>query len=283
MRPTPSFVLGLWIRLIPGAVVFAAAAVFATTTHAQRYQLRDGTILQAADVTLSQGVLVQQVKIASGGSFERRFPLSDIVRLDFPEPEALAAAEQLVTAGDGSAALTAIEPVYRQFAPFPKAPGSPWPRAAELRLQALLLGTDQPAITAAAQELMRSGLGPEITGTAKLALAQLDARAGRESLANVMLEEIVKEAPPAVQARAWLLRGDLASARAAHEEALEAYLRVPAFYGTIDALQPAALLGAARAYKGFGDVARAERAALELIDGHPATAQAAAAKKEFGF
>ncbi|MCU0793662.1 MAG: hypothetical protein MUE42_12615 [Opitutaceae bacterium] len=269
-------------RLLLSLVIGHAALVILPVSYGQRYILKDNTALAASDVTVADGALVQQVKIASGGSFERRYPLSDVVRLDFPEPEALAQAEKLVAGGQGAAALAAIEPVYRQFALFPRTAGSPWARAADLRLQALLLGTDQDAIAIAAREIMRSGVGAELTGTAKLALAQLDARAGRESLANAMLEEIVKEAPPAVQARAWLLRGDLAAARSAHEEALEAYLRVPAFYGTIDALQPAALLGAARAYKGYGDTARAERAAIELIDGYPATAQAAEAKKEFG-
>ena len=277
-RSLPSLVIGHWLLVISALV----AAAFAPAAHAQRYQMKDGTILQAADVTLGSGALIQQVKIASGGSFERRYPISDIIRLDFPQPEALDEAEKLVVAGDGPAALAKLDPVYRQFGPFAKIPGSHWPRAAELRLQALLLGNDMAAITSAARELMQSGLGPDVTGTAKLALAQLDARAGRESLANVMLEEILKEAPPAVQARAWLLRGDMAAKRSAHEEALEAYLRVPAFYGTIDELQPAALLGAARAYEGFGDSARAERSALELVDTYPATLQAAEAKKEFG-
>lgn len=277
-RPLPSLVIGHWSLVISTLAVVAVAP----SAYSQRYQLKDGTILQAADVTLGSGALVQQVKIASGGSFERRYPISDIARLDFPLPEALDEAEKLVAAGDGPAALAKLEPVYRKFSPFAKLPGSHWPRAAELRLQALLLGNDMAAITAASRELMQSGLGPDVTGTAKLALAQLDARAGRESLANVMLEEILKEAPPAVQARAWLLRGDMAAKRAAHEEALEAYLRVPAFYGTIDELQPPALLGAARAYKGFGDTARAERSALELIDTYSATLQAAEAKKEFG-
>lgn len=262
------------------AFVIAALAA-AGSAHAQRYLVKDGTILQAADVTLSGGMLVQQVKLAGGGAFERRYPLADIVKLDFPAPAALDEAEKLVAAGDGPAALALVEPVYRQFAPFPKIPGSHWPRAADLRLQALLLGDDTSLITSAASELMRSGLGAETTGTAKLALARLDARAGREGLANAMLDEILKDAPPGVQARAWLLRGDMAAKRAAHEEALEAYLHVPAFYGSLDELMPAALLGAARAYKGYGDTARAERSALELIDGYPATAQAAEAKKEF--
>jgi tetratricopeptide (TPR) repeat protein len=258
-----------------------AALVFAPSAFAQRYQLKDGTVLQAADVSLGSGALVQQVKIASGGSFERRYPIADLARIDFPEPEQLDQAEALVIAGQGPEALALLEPIYRQFAPFAKVAGSHWPRAAQLRLQALLLGVDAITVASAARELMQSGLGPDVTGVAKLALAQLDARAGKESLATIMIEEIVREAPPEIQARAWLLRGDLAHARGSHAEALECYLRVPAFFGTFDQLLPAALLGSARAYKGYGDHGRAERSALELIDTYPDTREAATAKKEF--
>ncbi len=270
--------------LRPAFLLFATALACAlpATALAQRYVMKDGAVLPAADVTLGSGALVQQVQIPSGGSFERRFAFGDIARLEFPEPEAFEKAEALVRAGQGPEALALIEPVFRQFAPFARVPGSHWPRAAELRLQALLLGNDSLPISAAAREIMQANLGPEITGTAKLALAQIDARGGRESLANIMLEEIMREAPAPVQARAWLLRGDLAAARSAHVEALEAYLRIPAFYGTLDELLPPALLGAARAYKGYGDTGRAERAALELIDTYPETAQAAQAKQEFG-
>jgi tetratricopeptide (TPR) repeat protein len=275
----PSFVIRNSSFVLAAA---AAALALAPSASAQRYILKNGATIQAADVTLGVGALIQQVTLPSGGSFERSYPISDIARLEFPEPEALDEADKLVAAGEGAKALALVEPVHRQFAPFAKIPGSHWPRAAGLRLQALLLGEDKALITSAARELMQSGLGPSVTGTARLALAQLDARAGQESLANVMLEEIVKDAPPAVQARAWLLRGDMAAKRSAHEEALEAYLRIPAFYGTLDDLMPAALLGAARAYKGYGDSARAERSALELIDTYPATAQAKTAKTEFG-
>jgi hypothetical protein len=263
-----------------GACLLAALSLI-SSAHAQRYLLKNGPPLNAADVTLSGGFFVQQIPSAGGGTVEKRFPLADLVRLDFPEPEELETAESLVAAGKGEEALQMVQPIYRQFAPFAKIPGSYWPRAAELRLKALLLGTDNSAITSAARELMQSGLGQDIVGTAKLALAQLDARANRESLANIMIEEILREATPAVQAQAWLLRGDLAAKRSAHIEALEAYLRIPAFYGTMDELMPAALLGAARAYKGYGDNSRAERSALELIDTYPASLQATQAKKEF--
>lgn len=275
---TPSCARTAWAAALPALL---AALACAPAAHAQRYLVKGNVVLSAEDVTLGSGALVQKVKDASGGFYERRYPLADVVRLDFPEPEAFEQADKLVAAGKGDEALALVEPVYRQFAPFAKLPGSHWPRSADLRLQALLLGSDNAAITSAAREIMQAGLGPDITGTAKLALAQLDARADRESLANIMIEEILREATPAVQARAWLLRGDLAAKRAAHVEALEAYLRVPAFFGTLDELMPAALLGAARAYKGYGDNDRAERSALELIDGYPQTLQAAQARKEF--
>jgi hypothetical protein len=261
--------------------LLAAGLLLPALASAQRYQLKDGTILSAADLTIGSGALVQQVKIASGGSFERRYPFADIVRMDFPEPPELDQAREHVAAGRGPEALALIEPIYSQFAPFPKTPGSHWPRASELRLRALLLGEDTTAITTASRELIQSGLGPETTGLAKLALAKLDIRAGRADLANIMLDEIAREAPPEIQARAWLLRGDLAQERSAFTEALEAYLRIPAFYGTLDELMPTALLGAARAYRGYGDSGRAERSALDLIDTYPDTLEATTARKEF--
>jgi tetratricopeptide (TPR) repeat protein len=266
----------------PTAVArLAFGLLMSASASAQTYLLKTGALLRASDVTVTPDAVVQTVTLPAGGTYDRRYPISDLARLDVPEPAALDEAEPLVASGQAEAALKLLDPVHRQFAPFRLTPGSPWPRAASLRLQALLLGSDTAAISAAARELMLTGLGPDVTGFAKLALAQLDARAGQESLARLMLEEIVKDAPPAVQARAWLLRGDLAAARAAHEEALECYLRVPAFFGTLDELMPAALLGAARAYRGHGDADRAERSALELLDAYPATLQATAAKKEF--
>ncbi len=278
----PGFGFSGPLGLRPWSFALAAAAVAASSpVYSQRYLLANGTILQAADVTLSADALIQTVQLPGSESYERRFPVADIARLDFPEPEGLEEAEMLLASGQAETALKLLDPIHRQFAAFARTPGSPWPRAASLRLQALLPGNDGPAITAAARELMQPGLGPEVAGLAKLALAQLDVRAGHESLARLMLEEIVKDAPPAVEARAWLLRGDLAAARAAHAEALECYLRIPAFFGTLDELMPAALLGAARAYRGHGDTDRAERSALELVDAYPATAQAQTARAEF--
>ncbi|TAG29031.1 MAG: hypothetical protein EAZ36_04875 [Verrucomicrobia bacterium] len=267
-----------FVVALAGLTVLSGAT---TPALAQRYFLKNGSVLGATEVTVSASALVQTVQLPSGETYERRFPFSEVVRLDFPVPPALDEAAPLVATGQAAAALALLDPIHREWAGFAATPGSPWPRAAALRLQALLLRDDSAAVTVAARELILTGLGPEVTGLAALALTEIDVRAGQTELAHLMLEEILKNASPAVEARAWLLRGDLALARAAHTEALECYLRIPAFFSTFDELMPDALLGAARAYRGYGDADRAERAALELADIYPTSRQAAAAKKEF--
>lgn len=270
--------------------VSLCVALFAPAVSAQRYILDNGASVPADLVKVSGSDLVQSL---AGGAAERRFPISNIARLDFPEPSELAETSALIASGQSAQALYKIEPVYRRFAPFSKTPGSWWSEAAILRLRALLLppntkvdpkaAEEAPArIRAAAREIMSISTDPEATGEAKLALAELDVRSGRSEMAVAMLNEIVRDAPGSVKARAWLLRGDLAMKRNAYEEALDAYLRIPALFGTLDELMPAAILGSARAYKGHGDNDRAERAYLDLLDNYKNTPQATAAKAESG-
>jgi tetratricopeptide (TPR) repeat protein len=255
--------------------------------------MKDGTAVNAASVTVAaDGGLVQKI---AGGAAERRYDFADIARLDFPEPPEIAETAALVAAGKPAQALYKIEPVYRRFALFTKTPGSWWTEAAVLRLRALLLPPDLKVdpkaaletpvrIRAAARELMTTATDPDAIGEGQLALAELDIRAGQPELATAMLDEIVRDAPSGsgIKVRAWLLRGDLALKRQAFEDALECYLRIPALFGTWDELMPAALLGSARAYKGYGDPDRAERAYLDLIDTYPNSPQATAAKAESG-
>lgn len=256
----------------------------AASLSAQSYVLNNGTVLKASEVKLSGNAFVQEFAIPGGGTGERRFLLNTVVRLDWPEPAEIADATEKLAAGKAAEALEVITPVYRLFGPFTKTPGSWWTQAATLRLQALMAtGKDGGEISSAAREVMTTATDPDAVGAAKLALAQLDARNGRDSLATAMINEIVTDAPASVRARAWLLRGDLALKRSSFEEAIEAYLRIPAFFGTMDDLMPAALLGSARAYKGYGDNARAERAFLDVMDSYPDSAEAKVAKQESGF
>ena len=110
---------------------------------AQTYVLKNGATLRAGQARVGPGGLVETVVLPDGASYERGYPFADVRRIDVDEPPALDHAEPLLAAGEAEAVLRLVEPVCREYWPFRAAEGSPWPRAARLRLQALLLGDDE--------------------------------------------------------------------------------------------------------------------------------------------
>jgi TolA-binding protein len=117
--------------------------------------------------------------------------------------------------------------------------------------------------------------------SAQLIMARVQMLLEKPDIADAMLDEIMrKDASSEIEARASILRGDIAYARKEFEKAIEFYLQVPAFYGTEEAVMPVALLGSARAYRGYGDTARAERAYLDIMVTYPDSAEATIAKTE---
>jgi tetratricopeptide (TPR) repeat protein len=253
------------------------ALVAVSPIYAQRFILKDGKTLNQADVVLKDGKLVRAV----GAGAEVSYLLSQIARLDWPEPAEVEQARQLVAAGKGVEAEEKITPIYRQFAPYSKVPGSWWAEAALIRARALLAQQKNAETERAARELMSTSADAETVASAQLIMARIQMLLDKPDIADAMLDEIMrKDASTEIEARAAILRGDIAYGRKEFEKALEFYLQVPVFYGTEDALMPIALLGSARAYRGYGDAARAERAYLDLIVAYPNSAESALAKTE---
>jgi len=245
---------------------------------AQRYILKDGRVVNHADVTIKDGNLVRPL---AGGGGEVSYPISQVVRLDWPEPEELEQARGLIVAGKGAEAEEKITPLYRQFAPFSKLPGSWWGDAALVRARAILAQDKTADAERAARELMSGSADADIVASAQLIMARVQMNLNKPDIADAMLDEIMrKDSSAETEARAAILRGDIAFARKEFEKAIELYLLVPVFYGTEDAVMPVALLGSARSYRGYGDTARAERAYLDIMVTYPDSAEAAIAKKE---
>ena len=92
-------------RFLPALLVLALACV---TNHAraQRYLLKDNSVIPANAATLRDGQLIATANFAGGGVFERRIALGDIARLDFPIPDGLAEAEAALLAGNHARAWT---------------------------------------------------------------------------------------------------------------------------------------------------------------------------------
>ncbi len=253
------------------------ALVAVSPLCAQRYILKDGRVLNQADVVLKGTSLVRSV--AAGA--EVSYPINQVARLEWPEPEELEQARQLLAAGSGVEAEEKITPIYRQFAPFSKLPGSWWGEAALIRARALLDQKKNDETERAAREVISTSQDIETVAAAQLIMARIQILLDKADIADAMLDEIMrKDVSSEIEARAAILRGDIAFEGKNFEKALEFYLQVPAFYGTEDAIMPAALLGSARSFRGYGDTVRAERAYLDITVTYPNSAEAAIAKVE---
>jgi tetratricopeptide (TPR) repeat protein len=260
----------------PLLILLAFAAV--SPLSAQRYLLKDGRVLNQSEITLRGNNLVRAL---AGGGGEISYPIADVARLDWPEPAELEEARVLAAAGKHAESEEKVTGVYRQFAPFAKLPGSWWSEAALIRARALLAQDKTADAERAARELMSGSADADTVIAAQLIMARVQVIQNKPDIADAMLDEIMrKDASGEIEARAVMLRGDIAYARKDFEKALEFYLQVPVFYGTEEAVLPAALLGSARSYRGYGDAARAERAYLDIIATYPDSPQAEIAKRE---
>jgi hypothetical protein len=256
----------------------ALALLAVSPLCAQRYLLKDGKILQQDEVVLKGNVLVKSL---GGDAGEMQFPISQVVRLDWPEPAEIAEARTLLAAGKADQADAKITPIYTLFTPFAKIPGAWWNEAALLRARVLLARQQNAETEKATKELIDTTGDEDTRQAAQLINIRLQIALGKGSQADTMLEELMrKDVTGEILAGAAVLRGDIAYAQKEFEKALEFYLLVPAFHGTEAEVMPAALLGSARSFRGYGDSARAERAYLDLISDFPASAEAALAKRE---
>jgi len=257
------------------------ALVCVSPLCAQRYILKDGRALDQSDVVVKNGRLVKALAGSGDGSAEVSYTFSQVARLDWPEPPELEDASNLLAAGKASEAQDKITPVYQLFSPFPSLPGSWWSDAAVLRARSLLAQKKISEAESAAREVISAGADADDVKAAQLILAEVQLKLNKPDIADAMLDAILqKHASPEIEARALILRGDIAYENKQFDKALEFYLQVPVFYGSHDDLLPAALLGSARAYKAYGDNGHAERAYLDVINSFPDSAEAAAAKAE---
>ncbi|HRE83113.1 MAG TPA: tetratricopeptide repeat protein [Opitutaceae bacterium] len=248
---------------------------------AQTYHLRDGRILLAQQVQVRGDQLVQRVADGASGGAEIGYPLSQVSRLEWPEPDVLKQAMLEARAGRWESAMRAASEVSAVFEPFGKLPGSWWVPAEILRLKAALaLGLQVQAVEV--ERVVERAPDEPTRQTSYFLLAWVHVRDGRVREARALLSDTRRIPVNAhTEAEAALVWGELHERQQAPEAALESFLRIPVFAPWRDDLQPRALLGSARAYRRLGDEDRCERAVIELTDQYPHSREAQLAQKEF--
>lgn len=254
--------------------------VLLASADAQTIALKNGQEIAAQSLRRSGATVFARITVAGGGSGEIGHPVAAIERIDFPRPDGLNEAVRLHASGKIDEALAAIDPVISAAEPFRDIAGSWWTPAVVEKIRMFL---DVSRTTEAETLLGRIPRDAPIDADAlDLLRADLLLKKKNFSDAAALYSTLLSRThDDAIAARAWIGTGAIHLAGQDAEAALLAFLRVPVLFGSETTVQPAALLGSARAATALGDQTEAAEAVEQLVTVHSASAEAAEARREF--
>ncbi len=261
-------------------ICLLALLAFAPALRAQNIVLKGGQRVETKGVTRNNDMIMGKVEVA-GRTGEIGQPISQIAKIEFPEPQGLKTASDYLSQGQPDKAVAEINPVIAYYAPFREIPGSWWAAAAVIKVSALsALGRDAEA-EPLAREIQKYATDPETARSANLQIASALVKKEDFDKAGKICDAAIKESSRTdVLANAWVIKGNVLLGQKDLDEALLAFLRVPVFYRDEKLFMPAALLGSGRAYRRLDDIDRAKKAFKDLIETFPKSAEAAIAQTE---
>jgi TolA-binding protein len=247
---------------------------------AQTIVLKTGQRVETQGVRRSADKVMGKVEVA-GTMGEVGHAVATIAKIEFPQPQGLKNAEELLSQGQAEQALAMINPVVVFYNDFRDIPGAWWAQAAVVKVNALTaLGRDveaEPLVSA----IQKNAADPETARAANLRIAGSLLRKQDFDRAHQLCDAVIKESTRTdVLADAWVTKGNILLAKKEWDAALLAFLRVPVFYRQEKLFMPPALLGSARAYRRLDDIDRAKKSLQDLIAAYPKSTEAAAAQSE---
>ncbi len=261
-------------------IVLALLLALDRAVLAQTIVLKSGQRVDTLGVRRSGDKVMGKIDIA-GNAGEVGHAVATIAKIEFPEPQGLKSAADLLSQGQAEKALAEITPVLGFYDQFRDIPGAWWAPAAVVKVSALAaLGRDLEA-EPLALAIQKTATDPETARAANLRIANSLLRKQDFEKATQLCDAAIKEsARPEVLADAWVTKGQILLAQKQWDAALLAFLRVPVFYQDEKLFMPPALLGSARAYRRLDDIDRAKKSLHDLITAFPKSAEAAQAQTE---
>ncbi len=264
------------LPLLSGSLLLAATLPL----PAQTLIFQAGSV-ELADVTISGTNVQRKVKRADGSEATQSIPAANIVRVDFPEPEELLEADDLILKGKFGEAHQKAKTVQDLHRLWKDKPGSWYAQASLLVAESLLRENKYDESARLMSELRNMTLPANL----QIRVSMLDAleqfQKGITGPALAKVKPLARTGQDAdTLARLYLLTGDIQFKREAFEEALEAYLQIPVFYGAEAAFLPAAELGAAKCLARLSRLKDASESLTRIIERYAGTPEADAAKAE---
>ena len=261
-------------------LVLVLVLVIGKAAYGQAIILKTGQKVDTLGFRRESDMVMGKVQVGTG-SGEIGYHLSQIAKIEFPEPRGLKNAADLMTQGQPEKALAEIEPVLGFYQGYKEVPGGWWAQAALVKVSVLAALQREPEAESLAADIQKSVTDPETARGAQLRLTPALIRKRDFEKAIAICDAAIKEsADPQILANAWVNKGDALFAQKQWDTALLAYLRVPVFFADEKIVMPAALLGSGKASARLDDKAQATRSFNDLSSAFPKSAQAAVAQAE---
>jgi tetratricopeptide (TPR) repeat protein len=248
---------------------------------AEKIHLKDGRVTLAQGVTLSGESVMAKVELQPGQVGEIGIPLDQIDRVDFPVPPEIKEASDRLSEGKSIEAVAFADAAMKAQNANKKIPGSPWPEAALLKTQGLMLQNKVDDAKKLAAEVESTATDPETKRGAEVHLAAIDALGGKNTQAVEVYKKVMKDsADERVLSTTAIFKGQAHLELKQWDDALLAFLQIPVLYPEQKQLMPKALFGAGKAYVNLLDSDRAKAAFTELTTKFASSTEAEQAKVE---
>lgn len=240
------------------------------------------------------GYYVEKKEVIKGvGEQNRSFQLSQVQRIAWPDDDPrLTEAQTELIRGNPSVALEIVERFLMFFRPIKTVEGSPWIRAAVIKLDALDQQENDSILDLFIREIEATpGYRSVEELPQKIELARLNQliRRGENLSVLAKADELMKgQNNTEMLARLHIVKGNALYNLARYEDALNVYLRIPVFYGNETTFMPPAKLAIARCLrrmdrpelKAMRLAQCAEEYLIEVINEYPMALEAKTAFNE---
>jgi tetratricopeptide (TPR) repeat protein len=264
-------------------IVLTGLARVSAQTAAMKFgtiEMKNGTIQSAEGLERQGDQVMVRVNTLNAGFGQVGVPVSDIARLNLPEPKDIKSASALNSDGKFDMAFAQIDPIATYQKTIRDIPGNWWGKAAVVEIKALL-GLNRTAdATALENDIATYSKDPEILLGAKLEVA-LSTKFTDPQVALAAYDDIINQSrDPLTLSQAWIAEADIHFGQHEFVDALMNYLTVTVFYPEHNPFIPKAMLGAAESYNKLKDLTNALKTWHQLVDSYPDSPEASLAKAE---
>jgi tetratricopeptide (TPR) repeat protein len=220
----------------------------ATGLHAQALVLKDGTRIPGGQFTIANGKIQQTKTLSNGQTAQVQVAVENIDKLEWPEVNQILEAQTLMSEGKSKEAIETLQKAKDFFKPFKNIKGNPYNDVAFALVEVMDQSGDFDGLLRALPEV--EAMKWEGTKDFKLQIVKLNMdRRTSTDLDSILTraQSLLRDTDDSsVAARLWMTIAEIHTRKERWEEAFEAYLHVPVFYGSQGALVPQAELAAAR-------------------------------------